>query len=409
MSQNRPLSWKDRLHRSQKSLFTGHAEKLRAFRMTLATPLEQRETLLFNISGQGGIGKTTLLKQFREITKDLQQVVAYVDEGSATNPIDNGPEALSRLALDLEKQGYELKEFQRLYRIYRQKKHELEADPEAPTGLVAGMGKFMTKAGLGVAKSLPGGGMLDLLDADGLAYHTGEWARFVARKLTNKDEVQLLQEPVEVLTPVFLAELNRIAAEKTVVLLLDAYEQTGAFWQDWLLAVLEEQFAEALHPNCVLCIAGREALDRNAWVEWEPFILRFQLEPFTLDEARQYLAKQDVTNEAVIQEIWRLSLGGLPLLISMMAQSAPARADAVSDLRELAVERFLKWESDPVKRQIAKDEILSQRIVNQNPLYGAQILLTSSRVSVGSEIEVSLQLSSFGNSSSNTYLLEMGL
>jgi hypothetical protein len=99
---DRPPSWKDRLHQSPNSPFIGRTVQLQAFRSTLATPWQQRMTLLFNISGQGGIGKTTLLKQFRQIVAELQQVAAYVDEGSKTNAIDNVPEALSRLALDFE-------------------------------------------------------------------------------------------------------------------------------------------------------------------------------------------------------------------------------------------------------------------------------------------------------------------
>jgi tetratricopeptide (TPR) repeat protein len=364
---DRTPSWKDRLHRSPKGSFIGRTVQLQQFRSTLATPLEQRETLLFNISGQGGIGKTTLLKQFRRIAEELKGVAAYVDEGSATNAIDNVPKALSRLALDLEKQGYEFKEFQKQYKTYRQKKQELEADPEAPTGFVAGMGKFVTKAGIGVAKSLPGGGLLDVVDADGLADHAGQWAGFVTRKLTNKDEVQLVQEPVEVLTPLFLAELNRIAAKKTVVLLLDTYEQTGAFWQDWLLAVLEDRFTESLPLNCVLVIAGRDPLDRNGWVEWEPWLVRSELEPFSRVEAEEFLVGQGVTAAAVVEEIWRLSSGGLPVLIGMMAQGAPESVGAVSDACEDAVERFLKWEKDEAQRTLALRAALP-RVLNQDVL-----------------------------------------
>ncbi len=364
---DRPPSWKDRLHRSPKSSFIGRTVQLQAFRSTLATPLDERTTLLFNIAGQGGIGKTTLLKQFRKITEDLKQVAAYVDEGSLTNAIDNVPEALSRLVLDLEKQGHEFKEFQKQYKTYRQKKQELEADPDAPTGLAAGMGKFITKAGIGAAKSLPGGGLLDVIDADGMAHHAGEWAGFVARKLTNKDEVQLVQEPIEVLTPLFLADLNKIAAKKTVVLLLDTYEQTGAFWQDWLQAVLDDRFTESLHPNCLLAIAGRDPLDKNVWVAWEEVMARSELEPFSREEAEQFLASQDVVQAAVVEEVWRLSSGGLPVLIGMMAQNAPATVAAVSDACEDAVERFLKWEKDEAQRKIALQAALP-RLLNQDVL-----------------------------------------
>ncbi|WNZ48876.1 AAA family ATPase [Leptolyngbya boryana CZ1] len=339
----RPGSWKAKLNRSTENSFIGRELQLQAFRGVLSTPYDDRTTSIFSISGQGGIGKTTLLKQFRKITTELGQVAAYVDEGSQTNLVDNVPEALSRLALDLEKQGIECKKFQERYKVYRQKKQELEADPDAPQGFAAGMGKFIARAGIGVAKSIPGsGGVMEFVDSEGVANQAGEWTAFVARKLTNKDEVRLVQEPIEVLTPLFLEDLNRVAEKQTIVLLLDTYEQTGAFLDDWLRSLLNDRYDASLHPNCLICIAGRDLLNKNAWIEWEELIARSELEPFTEAEGRLYLASCAITQESIVQEIWRLSSGGLPVLIAMMAQGAPREVEQISDPCEDAVERFLK-------------------------------------------------------------------
>ena len=366
--ESRPRSWRAKLNRSAENSFIGREFQLQAFRGVLATPYEDRTTSIFSISGQGGIGKTTLLKQFRKITDELKHVAAYVDEGSQTNLVDDVPEALSRLALDLEKQGIELKKFQERYKVYRQKKQELEADPDAPQGFAAGMGKFIARAGIGVAKSIPGsGGVMEFVDSEGVANQAGEWTAFVARKLTNKDEVQLVQEPIEVLTPLFLEDLNRVAEKKTIVLLLDTYEQTGAFLDDWLRSLLDDRYDASLHPNCLICIAGRDPLNRNAWIEWEELIARSGLEPFIEAEARLYLASCAITQELIVQEIWRLSSGGLPVLIAMMAQGAPREIDQIVDPCEDAVERFLKWEKDEKKRKIAQNAALP-RVLNQDVL-----------------------------------------
>jgi Tfp pilus assembly protein PilF len=364
----RPGSWKAKLNRSTENSFIGRELQLQAFRGVLSTPYDDRITSIFSISGQGGIGKTTLLKQFRKITTELGQVAAYVDEGSQTNLVDNVPEALSRLALDLEKQGIECKKFQERYRVYRQKKQELEADPDAPQGFAAGMGKFIARAGIGVAKSIPGsGGVMEFVDSEGVANQAGEWTAFVARKLTNKDEVRLVQEPIEVLTPLFLEDLNRVAEKQTIVLLLDTYEQTGAFLDDWLRSLLNDRYDASLHPNCLICIAGRDPLNKNAWIEWEELIARSELEPFTEAEARLYLASCAITQESIVQEIWRLSSGGLPVLIAMMAQGAPREVEQISDPCEDAVERFLRWEQDEKKRKIAQNAALL-RLINQDVL-----------------------------------------
>jgi hypothetical protein len=365
---NRPRNWKEmRAHRVSQNPFIGREAQIKAFRGILNTPYDHRDKVIFNISGQGGIGKTTLLKQFRRIAEDLKQLTAYVDEGAQSNRVDDVPEVLNRLATDFEKQGQKFDKFQERYKTYRQKRQELEADPDAPQGFAAGLGRMLAKASLGAAKSIPGSNaVLDLVETDAVANKAGEYTAFIARKLTNKDEVQLLREPLEVLTPLFLEDLNRIAEKQTVVLLLDTYEQTGAFLDDWLRSLLDNRYGD-LTPNFLLGIAGRDPLSRNIWAEMESWIVRSELEPFTQDEARQYLTNKGITNEAVIQEIWRLSSGGLPLLIGMMAQAIPTSIDVVVDPCEEAVERFLKWELDATKRQLALNAALP-RMLNRDIL-----------------------------------------
>jgi gas vesicle protein len=226
---------------------------------------------------------------------------------------------------------------------------------------------MLTKASLGAAKSIPGSGaVLDLVEADAVANKLGEYTAFIARKLTNKDEVQLLNEPLEVLTPLFLEDLNRIAEKQTVVLLLDTYEQTGSFLDDWLRSLLDGRYGD-ITPNFLLGIAGRDPLSRNIWADMESWIARSELEPFTQDETRQYLTNSGITSEAVIQEIWRLSSGGLPLLIGMMAQATPTSINVIVDPCEEAVERFLKWELDGTKRQLALNAALP-RMLNRDIL-----------------------------------------
>jgi hypothetical protein len=107
------------------------------------------------------------------------------------------------------------------------------------------------------------------------------------------------------------------------------------------------------------------ANDANAWAGWEDFVSRSPLEPFTENQAREFLTQKGILSEAVISEIWKLSSGGLPLLISMMAASAPTRADAVVDPCESSVERLLKWETDGAKRSMAIDGACA-RVLNED-------------------------------------------
>jgi hypothetical protein len=296
MSQdNRPRSWKEKRERVNKKNFIGRADDLTAFRASLINP--DPDEMIFSISGQGGVGKTTLLKEFDRIAKEQEMVAAYVDEGSQLNPITDVPETLNRLATELEAQGNKFEEFQKRHKTYRQKKQELEAEPEAPGGIVAGVGKFIAKASLSSVKTIPGvsDAIDDLIDIDGTASKVGDLSAYLWKKLSNKDDVQLVLEPDEVLTPLWLEGVNRIAEQKTVVLLLDTYEQTSKFLDGWLRALLDYRYGD-FTCNFRLCIAGRDPLDRILWEKFEHCIARSLLEPFTEVETRQYLTQKGITS-----------------------------------------------------------------------------------------------------------------
>jgi tetratricopeptide (TPR) repeat protein len=361
--------WKDKRDKFIRSDFVGRQDQLIAFRASVTDPAAEK--MIFAISGQGGVGKTTLLKEFRRIAEECKHIAAYVDEGSATNRVDDVPEALYRLAKDFENQNpnYKFEKFQERYKTYRQKRQELEADPEAPSGIASGVGRLGTRLAVESVNLIPGMSLVSgLVDTDKVVEKGGDLLSFAWKKFNSKDEVQLVTEPLEVLTPLFLEEINRIAEKQRVVLLLDTYEVTGIFLDDWLRGVLDCRYGEDLTDNFRLGIAGREPLDRNAWVELEFCIARSPLEPFTEAEAKQFLAKKGITSEAVVAQIWQLSSGGLPLLVSMMAQNAPTSPDAVVDPCGDAVERFLKWEQEPTKRQLAQEgaipRVLNEDVVN---------------------------------------------
>jgi len=111
--------------------------------------------------GQGGVGKSTLLKQFSKAAQESGAAVAYTDESEASVP-----EAMGRLAKQFTEQGYKLNQFTDRYRLYRQRQQELETDPEAPQGFSAMVGKTMAKAGIKLGRRVPvGGAVLDLIES----------------------------------------------------------------------------------------------------------------------------------------------------------------------------------------------------------------------------------------------------
>lgn len=335
-------SLQDILKRRQRSDFVGREEQIALFRQNLALPLDDdRRRFIFNVAGQGSVGKTWLLRRFRQLAGARDAITAWTDEAE-----EDVPEVMGRIAEQFEEQGYDLESFSERYRVYRQKRRELEADPDAPQGFPAFVGRTLIKGGLGLARGTPvGAAAAEFVDEETLASLGGEVASFVAQKIGNKDEVRLVLEPIHVLTPLFLKDLREIAEEHTIALFFDTYERTGDFLDLWLRGLLEGRHGE-VPANIVLTVAGRDPLDRDQWSPFEGLIARLPLDPFTKEEALDYLNRQGVTNAKVVDVILQLS-SRLPLLVATLASETPDDPGEVDDPSGEAVERFLKWVQDP--------------------------------------------------------------
>ena len=97
-----------------------------------------------------------------------------------------------------------------------------------------------------------------------------------------------------------------------------------------------------------------------------PVIADIPLEPFSDAEARQFLASKGITDEPTIQVILTLS-GRLPLWLATLADARSQGSAEIGDPSGNAVERFLKWEDDPARREIAIAAALP-RVLNQDVL-----------------------------------------
>ena len=348
--------------RRQQGEFIGRVEQISLFQQNLTFDLnDDRRRFIFNVFGQGGVGKTTLLRRFARIAEEANGITAWVDE------IDEDvPTVMAHLAEQIGQQDHTFKSFNERYRVYRQRRQELETDPEAPQTSLTFVSQILTKVGVRLGRRIPVGGIaLDFVNENDLASQVSEWATFVARKLTNKDEVLLVQEPVEVLTPLFLEGLQKATERHLVALFFDTYEHTGQFLDDWLRKLLDGHYSD-VPSNIILSIAGRDELDKNRWMANEELLAHLPLEPFTEQEARDYLIRKGVVSEAVIEVILHLS-GRFPLFVATLASESPSDPKQVGDPSGTAVERFLKWEDDPKKRQMLLDAALP-RLLNRDVL-----------------------------------------
>ena len=345
------------MKRRMHSAFVGRQEQLAFFRRNLQYKVEDdRRCFVINVSGQGGVGKTWLLRRFEDSAHKFNAVTAWTDERE-----DDVPGVMGDIAEQFETQGYPLTAFADRYRLYRQGWREIETDPEILSVFSTRLGRGVVKAGLDLARRVLGltDPDTELVPQEPLVEKGGRFVAFVVRKLKDKDLAHLVLQPVEILTPLFLAGLREVAEKHPLAFFFDAYERTESFLDPWLRALLEGQYGD-VPANIFLFVAGRHELDRNDWAPYEGLLARLRLDPFTEEEARAYLGRQGVDDERVVEAILALS-GRLPLLVVTLAAESPDDPARVGDPSGTAVERFLWWVADDRQRQVALDAALPRR------------------------------------------------
>jgi tetratricopeptide (TPR) repeat protein len=349
-------SIQDVLRRRRGAAFIGRGAQLALFRDNFDLPAsDPRKCFVFNVHGEGGVGKSTLLGQWRQVAQQRGAVTGYSDEH-----VFGAPEAMFAL-LDQMNAPSEVKEFCAKYSDYLKSRERLENDPEAPRELWSQVTRTGVKAGLHASKALPGvAPVVELIDGETAADAVDRVRQFLIGKVRDSKEVRLLLSPTRELAPLFVSALRKVAGGQPVVLFLDTFEQTSAFLEDWLIDVLLGEYGE-LPTTVAMVVAGRLPLDPNRWSEVLGLVGPVPLAPFTRAETLQFLTAQGVTDPRTAEAIMTLS-GGLPLLTDMLAKSRPADAGAVGDPTDTAVERFLKWEPDTTRRRAALAGALPRQI-----------------------------------------------
>ncbi|MGV9313806.1 tetratricopeptide repeat protein [Streptomyces sp. NPDC003691] len=346
-------------------------------------PRDTARRPLLHLHGVAGVGKSSLLRRFAAAAREREALTAVLDES-----VTGVPEALSGICEQFAAQGVPLKPLEKLLATYQQRRYEAESAlpaPEAaaaagPAGGTYGYGGGPGQpppppAGLlaaaqfgvvGLGTVLPVAGILDPVrlaeQADGLR-------SALSRRFGKPEDVQLVLNPAQVLSPVLVAELDRLAGRgRRIALFFDTYERTGPFLDPWLRQLLAEHRYGTPPAALTVTVSGQRRPDPAVWADHPDLLTELPLAPFTDAEARQLLTAKHITDEDVVRDVLRLS-GRLPVLVSMLAENA-TRPDGMADPSATAVERFLKWETDPVRHTAALRGALP-RSLNEDILLAA--------------------------------------
>ena len=352
-----------------RKIFIGRTDELHFFREEILKPEDPAYNII-SISGQGGVGKTTLLFRFIDDARatEFKQycLAARVDQRQATPA-----SVMEKFADQLRLEG----DFEKALKQYKEVLRKLQGQREAARE--AFMRKAATEVVGSATQAVPivGG----VLKEGAVAATTSVFEELHFRQLLK--DAERMEDPVGDLTSAFVKELNRLTEtsitmssnrrqRQRAILFFDTFEQLAAECAPWLL----DYFLEAdVSNNVVLVIAGRDALedttpdDPKRWLPYRDSntIYPISLNSFTEEETRRYLAERGITDAERIETIWQLS-HGLPLYLGFLTSNPQGKVDPTANV----VANFLRWipKQEQVKRRLALDAALFSRPFNQDEL-----------------------------------------
>jgi tetratricopeptide (TPR) repeat protein/8-oxo-dGTP pyrophosphatase MutT (NUDIX family) len=355
--------------------FVGREQEISTFTAMLGG---ESANQILNVTGIGGIGKSTLVEEFDRIARAAGNAVGIVNARQLTNPNDihNYPvvvETLTILERELRGCGCEtrglasrLEQYRQLHRQLTQK-FDGHEQPAVSTILQVGVSAIRAGATIfPVAQPLT-------------AVLTPELATKVSQAIAGyrkEGDRKLLSQPIEELTSLFLAALNSYVRghNRRAVLIFDEFELVQVTVGQWLRQCFSNVFG-ALDNRIILVVAGRLAIGQDWTARGQsgaPSLMRHvQLGHFSDGEITEYLLK----SEAGIEEDEARSIAAslttayrLPLVLRLLINDREYLRDAgrkggrLGYIADEIADRFLDESSTtPQQRQIALSAAVSRR------------------------------------------------
>lgn len=339
-------SWKVIRDQKRKENFVGRGEPLRLFTENFSAEIP--EFMVFSITGEGGVGKSTLLGRIEHIASaDPHNATVVICDDKQTSPVL----AMGFISEKLREKGVAHKEFDERYKKYGELRRELESDPKVPRSAVNVIARGVTDFTIKSLKKTPGAGVFfEYADEKAAGEALAELMQYSISKWGNKDEVKLLREPELILTPLFLELVKKAYDDQNVLLMFDVFERTCDALSPWLFSLFKFEYGE-YDTSLSFVISGREPLDQH-WTELAGLICHVSLEPFSLEETKLYLNNQEIADETLVVQVYE-DTGGLPVLVELLAATRPQPGMPLPDISKDAIERFLQWTPDEDKRKTA--------------------------------------------------------
>jgi len=325
--------------RELQSYFTDVEHLRDLFQQWLAAPALPRRMLV--IHGVGGVGKSSLLRMFRLHCKSTRVPVALASGDEQKSAV----EVLARWAEDLRADGVRLPGFGQTFQQYRALLARAESEAEKVAGkAVKGAARAVAEAAL---STVPGLGPL-LAELGGIGVDA--LTDFLLSRGFKKPDVDLLLDPAKKLTADFLADLQKAAGRRRIVLMLDTFEQMTAL-EDWTC-----QVARQLHPNVLLVIAGRvlpkwEWDQEQTWQDWMANAQVEELRPMSEDDMRELVRRYYATmrggepDPKQVEAIIRFARG-LPLAATAVIHAWIKYPDQMGDfqaVKPLVIADVVDW------------------------------------------------------------------
>jgi tetratricopeptide (TPR) repeat protein len=316
----------------QRESFTGRQVELNTFRRLITA--ESADYAILHIYGVGGIGKSSLLRQFRRIAQELGYPVAIVDM-QVHFSVD---EILRSVREQVGRTGERaFADFDKALDMFNDVKSRLQgAVGSVTSGIVSGL-----------REGVPLG--LGALAVDTIGEE--QMKAWLYRHLP-RASADLYLHSDRILTEKLIEGLNYLTQQNgaRLIVMLDTYEQSSQAQDDWL----RDTFLDSnLSSDVLIVVAGRDPLS-GRWHEWRNVLLSRELQRFTEEEARRYLRRRGITDPALAEALqgfterlpWALALVTDTPGVSEMTAADFQQASYRHVIGDKLVERFASQVED---------------------------------------------------------------